>query len=186
MTLESSYRKAKSEKNNRINIIKNAINIKNNYKNNNETPSMKDVSDNSPTIFNDEDNNLNKNKNDNEDLDSKTISNNNIIKLNEEEEYLNNKSNDNTKQFNLNKQKSSKYPALNIIDKDNINLNIKDIIIENFSGYGTQLGKLIEQVPKMNTIEKFYNEQREKIIDFNLNNGNVIHIEAIKKIVRLI
>ena len=38
MTLESSYRKAKSEKNNRINIIKNSNNIKNNYKNNNETP----------------------------------------------------------------------------------------------------------------------------------------------------
>lgn len=183
MTLESSNRKTKSERHNKINIIKNSNNIKNNDKNNNVTPSMKNVSDNSPTIFNDEENNLN--KNDNEDLDSKTISNNNMIQLNEEEENSNNKSNDNKKSFNSNKQKNGKYPAINIIDKDNINLNIKDIIIENFSGYGTQLGKLTEQVPKLNTIEKFYNEQREKIITLNLNNGNVIHIEAIKKIVHL-
>ena len=175
MTLESSNKKTKNENDNKTNIIKNTnTKLKTNDKNKSITPSAKDISDNSPTIINDED--VNKKKG-NEDLE--TISNNNIINLNEEEEKSNNNNNENKK------QKYNKYSSINIIDKDDKTLNIKDIIINNFSWFGTQLGKLTERVPKINSIETFYNEQREKIISVNLKNGDFIQIEAIKKIIHL-
>jgi hypothetical protein len=175
MTLESSNKKTKNENDNKTNIIKNTnTKLKTNDKNKSITPSAKDISDNSPTIINDED--INKKKG-NEDLE--TISNNNIINLNEEEEKSNNNNNENKK------QKYNKYSSINIIDKDDKTLNIKDIIINNFSWFGTQLGKLTERVPKINSIEAFYNEQREKIISVNLKNGDFIQIEAIKKIIHL-
>ena len=175
MTLESSNKKTKNENDNKTNIIKNVnTKLKTNDKNKSITPSAKDISDNSPTIINDED--VNKKKG-NEDLE--TISNNNIINLNEEEEKSNNNNNENKK------QKYNKYSSINIIDKDDKTLNIKDIIINNFSWFGTQLGKLTESVPKINYIETFYNEQREKIISVNLKNGDFIQIEAIKKIIHL-
>ena len=175
MTLESSNKKTKNENDNKTNIIKNTnTKLKTNDKNKSITPSAKDISDNSPTIINDED--VNKKKG-NEDLE--TISNNNIINLNEEDEKSNNNNNENKK------QKYNKYSPINIIDKDDKTLNIKDIIINNFSWFGTQLGKLTERVPKINSIETFYNEQREKIISVNLKNVDFIQIEAIKKIIHL-
>ena len=175
MTLESSNKKTKNENDNKTNIIKNTnTKLKTNDKNKSITPSAKDISDNSPTIINDED--VNKKKG-NEDLE--TISNNNIINLNEEDEKSNNNNNENKK------QKYNKYSSINIIDKDDKTLNIKDIIINNFSWFGTQLGKLTERVPKINSIETFYNEQREKIISVNLKNVDFIQIEAIKKIIHL-
>ena len=184
MKLESSTKKTKNENDHKKNIIKKPSSNKINNNNNNDknkhksiTPSIKDFSDNSPTIVNDDDI---INKNNSENYDSKTISNNNnIINLNEEEEKSNNNNNENKK------QKYNKYSSINIIDKDDKTLNIKDIIINNFSWFGTQLGKLTESVPKINYIETFYNEQREKIISVNLKNGDFIQIEAIKKIIHL-
>lgn len=184
MSLESSNLKTKNEnKNNKINVIENSISNSNIKKNKDEsvTPSIKEMNDNSPTILNDEDNdNKTNKKNNNEDLDIKILSNNNTIKLNEDEENSNaNNKND------IKKQKYKKFPSINIIDKDDKNINIKEIIIDNFSSFGTQLGKLTEKVTSMSSIEAFYNEQRQKIISLNLNDGDIIYIEAIKKIIHL-
>ncbi len=183
MKLESSTKKTKNENDHKKNIIKkpstNKIN-NNNDKNKHKsiTPSIKDFSDNSPTIINDDDI---INKNNSENYDSKTISNNNnIINLNEEEEKSNNNNNNGNK-----KQKYNKFSSLNIIDKDDKSINIKDIIIDNFSWFGTQLGKLTERVPKISSIETFYKEQKEKIISVNLNNVENIQIEVIKKLIHL-
>lgn len=175
--LESSKIKSKSEKNNTKNS-----NIKNKIKS--VTPSNKDVSDNSPAIINDDENdNINKI----EDIETKSSNiNNNTIPLNENEEEENHENSPNIKkQLNSSTKKENKKKiSINIIDKKN-KINVKELIINNFSKFGSLLNDFNKYAPKINTIELFYNEQKEKIISMYFVGGDIIYIDTIKKITHL-
>ena len=177
-TLESTKKNPKNDKN--------KTQIKKNNKSKSVTPSIKEQSDNSPTIFNDDENHINKN----EDLDSKSKTNK-LIPLNEDEDEDEDENtysinNNNKKQLNINsKKQKNKIVSINIIDKNDKNFNIKEKIIEKFSQFDSIISGLTKDLQKMNSIEAFYNEQKQKIISVNLVDNNIIHIEAIKKIIHL-
>ena len=177
-TLESTKKNPKNDKN--------KTQIKKNNKSKSVTPSIKEQSDNSPTIFNDDENHINKN----EDLDSKSKTNK-LIPLNEDEDEDEDENtysinNNNKKQLNINsKKQKNKIVSINIIDKNDKNFNIKEKIIEKFSQFDSIISGLTKDLQKMNSIEAFYNEQKQKIISVNLVDTNIIHIEAIKKIIHL-
>jgi len=177
-TLESTKKNPKNDKN--------KTQIKKNNKSKSVTPSIKEQSDNSPTIFNDDENHINKN----EDLDSKSKTNK-LIPLNEDEDEDEDENtysinNNNKKQLNINsKKQKNKIVSINIIDKNDKNFNIKEKIIEKFSQFDSKISGLTKDLQKMNSIEAFYNEQKQKIISVNLVDTNIIHIEAIKKIIHL-
>ena len=173
-----------STKNNKIDNNKNEIK-KGNDKSKSVTPSIKNQSDNSPTIVNDDENHINKN----EELDSKSNTHK-IIPLNEDEdedENTNSINTNNKKQLNSHskRQNNNKMVSINIIDKHDKNLNIKEKINEKFIKFDTLLTALTQKLQKMNSIEIFYNEQKQKIISVNLIDNNIIHIETIKKIIHL-
>ena len=172
-----------SKKNNKIENNKNEIK-KSNDKSKSVTPSIKDQSDNSPTIINDDENHINKK----EELDSKSKIHN-IIPLNENEDEDENTNSINTNKKQLNshskKQNNNKIISINIIDKHDKNINIKEKIIEKFAKFDMLLTGLTKELQKMNSIEVFYNEQKQKIISINLVDNNIIQIETIKKIIHL-
>ena len=180
--LESSKTKTKAEAN--ANKLTNKTNKKNKNKSQTQTPSIKEVTDDSPTIVNDDENHINKN----EDINTHIIkiSNNNTIALNEEEDENKDKNqlNDNIPN-NISKQNNKKKLYVNIIDKNDKNINVKEIIIKSFSKFGENLTKIVKFVQKMTTVEMFYNELKEKIITVDLVEENIIHIDSIKKITHL-
>ena len=180
--LESSKNKTKAEAN--ANKLTNKTNKKNKNKSQTQTPSIKEVTDDSPTIVNDDENHINKN----EDINAHIIkiSNNNTIALNEEEDENKDKNQlNNNISNNISKQNNKKKLYVNIIDKNDKNINLKEIIVENFSKFGENLTKLVKFVQKMTTIEMFYNELKEKIIKVDLVEENIIYIDSIKKITHL-
>ena len=169
ISLESSNKKVKTEKNNKNkNIINTDIKNKEEKKSNLKT--KKEKVDSSPTILNDDENLINTNN----EVENKP-STNNLISLNEDDEEKSNKTNNNLnnlqKQANSNtkRRKVDKKISINIIDKDNKNLNIKEKIIENFSEFSSQIRALVKIFEKISPIETFYNEQKEKIMSLELN-----------------
>ena len=185
--LLASKIKSKSENNNNI---KNSNNI-NKEKNKSVTPSNnsnKDVCDNSPTIINDDENHINK-KEELDNISNIDKINNHTIPLNEEEEenISNNNSSNSKKQINSSTKKKSDKNKLfiNIIDKNDNKINIKEKILENFTNFGSILTKIENIVPKINSIKDFYKEQKDKIIAMNFTDNNIIYIETIKKITHL-
>ena len=185
ISLESTKTKSKSVINDKN--IKITTNKKNN---NNKSPSIKDIS-NSPTIINEEENHINKK----EEIESKSNinNNNNTIPLNEEEDNSNNNINNNNNNNKNNKNSNSKIKKkkinknlpINVRDKDNKNFDLREKIIENFTTYNSYLSKLVEILPKVNDIQKFYNQNKDKIISEELKNINVIYFFSIKKIIHL-
>ena len=179
--LLASKIKSKSENNNNI---KNQ-NIINKEKNASITSSNKDICDNSPTIINDDENHINKK----EELDKTSNINNHTIPLNEEDEENidNNNASNNKKQFSSSTKKKTNKNKLfiNIIDKNDNKINIKEKIIEYFSNFDSILTKLEGVESKINSIKDFYKEQKDKIIKMNLTDNNIIYIETIKKITHL-
>ena len=178
ISLESTKTKNENNKKNK--------NIKNSETKNNEgkksIPKLKkDEFDKSPTILNDNENQINT-YNEEESIPNS----NNLISLNENEEEKSNNTNNLQKMENSNtkRRKIEKKISINIIDKDDKNLNIKEKIIENFYEFSNRLSYLVKIFPKMNSIESFYIEQKEKIKTSELN-YNTIYIGTIKKIVHL-
>lgn len=171
----------KSKNENKNNIKNSNINKE---KNKSNTPSNKDICDNSPTIINDDENHINKK----EELDNISNINNHTIPLNEEEENIdNNNCSNNKKQFNSSTKKKSNINKLfiNIIDKNDNKINIKEKILEYFSKFDSILTKIENIEQKINSIKDFYKEQKDKIITMNLTDNNIIYIETIKKITHL-
>ena len=180
INLESSKTKVKSEK--ISNKLSNKTNNKNNYVS--QTPLIKDVSDSSPTIMNDDENHINKNEDKN--FNNINISNNNTISLNEEEDDNRRKNYSNNNNSNgTNKQNIKKKLYVNAVDKNDEKLNLKIIILDYFSKFGEILSKIIKFVQKLSTVEIFYKELKEKIITVDLIEENIIYIDALKKITHL-
>lgn len=160
----------------------NKLNNKTKIKSHTHTPSIKDISDNSPMIINDDENHINKNEDKN---NSVNINNNNIISLKEEEDENKNQLNNINSSNCDEKDNDKKKLYINIIDKIDKKMNLKENIIEKFSKFGEILSKITENVQKMMMVEIFYNEQKEKIIAVNLVDENIIDIDTIKKIIHL-
>ena len=180
ISLESTNKKTKNENNKKNKNIKNSE-TKNNEGKKSISKLKKDEFDKSPTILNDNENQINT-YNEEESIPNS----NNLISLNENEEEKSNNTNNLQKMENSNtkRRKIEKKISINIIDKDDKNLNIKEKIIENFYEFSNRLSYLVKIFPKMNSIESFYIEQKEKIKTSELN-YNTIYIGTIKKIVHL-
>ena len=183
-SLEMTKTKSKSEINsNKIKKIE-----KNNNKDKSTSPNINDMS-NSPSIVNDEENNINNTKD--EDNKSNKI-NSNLISLNEEDDEQTNKNN-NEKNKNLKSKLDSKKQKkngnnnfyINLIDKDNKDFNLREKILDNFSSYSKILSKLTEILPKINEVENFFNQNKEKMISNELKNINIVYIKSIKKFIHL-
>jgi len=175
ITLQSSTKKNKENKNK----DKKSYNI--------PSPSNKNINDNSPTIMNEEENEANLKK---EELNLKS-NDNRIIPLNEDEE--NDKQNiesnisDNKTNSKVKKRINNLInTSVNIIDKNNKNYNLKDKLIEIISTFGTYLSKFTNLNPKMKSIENFYEEQKNKLLSFNLLDNNMISIDTVKKCIHLL
>ena len=189
-SLEMTKTKSKSEKNSN----KNKKIEKNNDKDKSTSPNINDMS-NSPSIVNDEENHIN-NINNTKDEDKKTNMNSNLISLNEEEDEQTNKKNNDTKNKNLNsnskldskihkKNSNNSNFYINLIDKDNKDFNLREKILDNFSNYSKILSKLTEILPKINEVENFFNQNKEKMISNDLKNINIVYIKSIKKFIHL-
>ena len=184
-SLEMTKTKSKSEINsNKIKKIE-----KNNNKDKSTSPNINDMS-NSPSIVNDEENHINNLKD--EDNKSNNI-NSNLISLNEEDDELTKKNNNDKKNKNLNSKLDSKIQKkngnnnfyINLIDKDNKDFNLREKILDNFSSYSKILSKLTEILPKINEVENFFNQNKEKMISNELKNINIVYIKSIKKFIHL-
>ena len=184
-SLEMTKTKSKSEINsNKIKKIE-----KNNNKDKSTSPNINDMS-NSPSIVNDEENHINNIK----DEDNKSIKiNSNLISLNEEDDEQTSKNNNDKKNKNLNSKLDSKIQKktgnnnfyINLIDKDNKDFNLREKILDNFSSYSKILSKLTEILPKINEVENFFNQNKEKMISNELKNINIVYIKSIKKFIHL-
>ena len=184
-SLEMTKTKSKSEINsNKIKKIE-----KNNNKDKSTSPNINDMS-NSPSIVNDEENHINNIK----DEDNKSIKiNSNLISLNEEDDEQTNKKNNDKRSKNLNSKLDSKIQKkncnnnfyINLIDKDNKDFNLREKILDNFSSYSKILSKLTEIFPKINEVENFFNQNKEKMISNELKNINIVYIKSIKKFIHL-
>jgi hypothetical protein len=185
-SLEMTKTKSKSDKNsNKIQKIE-----KNNDKDKSTSPNINDMS-NSPSIVNDEENHINNTKE--EDNKSNKV-NSNLISLNEEDDELTNKNNSDKKNKNLKSKLDSKIQKkngnnnnfyINLIDKDNKDFNLREKILDNFSNYSKILSKLTEILPKINEVEKFFNQNKEKMISNELKNINIVYIKSLKKFIHL-
>ena len=184
-SLEMTKTKSKSEINsNKIKKIE-----KNNNKDKSTSPNINDMS-NSPSIVNDEENHINNIKD--EDNKSNKI-NSNLISLNEEDDEQTNKKNNDKRSKNLNSKLDSKIQKktgnnkfyINLIDKDNKDFNLREKILDNFSSYSKILSKLTEIFPKINEVENFFNQNKEKMISNELKNINIVYIKSIKKFIHL-
>jgi len=189
-SLEMTKTKSKSEKNSN----KNKKIEKTNDKDKSTSPNINDMS-NSPSIVNDEENHAN-NINNTKDEDNKSNINSNLISLNEEEDEQTNKNN--SDKNNKNKNSSSKLDSkiqkknsnnsnfyINLIDKDNKDFNLREKILDNFSNYSKILSKLTEILPKINEVENFFNQNKEKMISNDLKNINIVYIKSLKKFIHL-
>ena len=74
---------------------------------------------------------------------------------------------------------------INLIDKDNKDFNLREKILDNFSSYSKILSKLTEIFPKINEVENFFNQNKEKMISNELKNINIVYIKSIKKFIHL-
>jgi hypothetical protein len=185
-SLEMTKTKSKSEINsNKIKKIE-----KNNNKDKSTSPNINDMS-NSPSIVNDEENHINNTKE--EDNKSNKV-NSNLISLNEEDDELTNKNNSDKKNKNLKSKLDSKIQKkngnnnnfyINLIDKDNKDFNLREKILDNFSNYSKFLSKLTEILPKINEVENFFNQNKEKMISNELKNINIVYIKSLKKFIHL-
>ena len=185
-SLEMTKTKSKSDKNsNKIQKIE-----KNNDKDKSTSPNINDMS-NSPSIVNDEENHINNTKE--EDNKSNKV-NSNLISLNEEDDELTNKNNSDKKNKNLKSKLDSKIQKkngnnnnfyINLIDKDNKDFNLREKILDNFSNYSKILSKLTEILPKINEVENFFNQNKEKMISNELKNINIVYIKSLKKFIHL-
>lgn len=189
-SLEMTKTKSKSEKNSN----KNKKIEKTNDKDKSTSPNINDMS-NSPSIVNDEENHAN-NINNTKDEDNKSNMNSNLISLNEEDDEQTNKNNGD--ENNKNKNSSSKLDSkiqkknsnnsnfyINLIDKDNKDFNLREKILDNFSNYSKILSKLTEILPKINEVENFFNQNKEKMISNDLKNINIVYIKSLKKFIHL-
>lgn len=189
-SLEMTKTKSKSEKNSN----KNKKIEKTNDKDKSTSPNINDMS-NSPSIVNDEENHAN-NINNTKDEDNKSNMNSNLISLNEEDDEQTNKNN--SDKNNKNKNSSSKLDSkiqkknsnnsnfyINLIDKDNKDFNLREKILDNFSNYSKILSKLTEILPKINEVENFFNQNKEKMISNDLKNINIVYIKSLKKFIHL-
>jgi len=180
-SLEMTKTKSKSDKNSN----KNKKKEKNNDQDKSTSPNINDMS-NSPSIVNDEENKVNNAKED----DNKSNINSNLISLNEEDDEQTNKNNSDKKNKNLNskipkKSGNSTNFYINLIDKDNKDFNLREKILDNFSNYSKILSKLTEILPKINEVENFFNQNKEKMISNDLKNINIVYIKSIKKFIHL-
>ena len=184
-SLEMTKTKSKSE----INSNKIKKKETNNNKDKSTSPNINDMS-NSPSIVNDEENHINNIK----DEDNKSIKiNSNLISLNEEDDEQTSKNNNDKKNKNLNSKLDSKIQKkignnnfyINLIDKDNKDFNLREKILDNFSSYSKILSKLTEILPKINEVENFFNQNKEKMISNELKNINIVYIKSIKKFIHL-
>lgn len=189
-SLEMTKTKSKSEKNSN----KNKKIEKTNDKDKSTSPNINDMS-NSPSIVNDEENHAN-NINNTKDEGNKSNMNSNLISLNEEDDEQTNKNN--SDKNNKNKNSSSKLDSkiqkknsnnsnfyINLIDKDNKDFNLREKILDNFSNYSKILSKLTEILPKINEVENFFNQNKEKMISNDLKNINIVYIKSLKKFIHL-
>lgn len=189
-SLEMTKTKSKSEKNSN----KNKKIEKNDDKDKSTSPNINDMS-NSPSIVNDEENHAN-NINNTKDEDNKSNMNSNLISLNEEDDEQTNKNN--SDKNNKNKNSRSKLDSkiqkknsnnsnfyINLIDKDNKDFNLREKILDNFSNYSKILSKLTEILPKINEVENFFNQNKEKMISNDLKNINIVYIKSLKKFIHL-
>jgi len=189
-SLEMTKTKSKSEKNSN----KNKKIEKTNDKDKSTSPNINDMS-NSPSIVNDEENHAN-NINNTKDEDNKSNMNSNLISLNEEDDEQTNKNN--SDKNNKNKNSRSKLDSkiqkknsnnsnfyINLIDKDNKDFNLREKILDNFSNYSKILSKLTEILPKINEVENFFNQNKEKMISNDLKNINIVYIKSLKKFIHL-
>ena len=180
-SLEMTKTKSKSDKNSN----KNKKKEKNNDQDKSTSPNINDMS-NSPSIVNDEENKVNNAKED----DNKSNINSNLISLNEDDDEQTNKNNSDKKNKNLNskipkKSGNSTNFYINLIDKDNKDFNLREKILDNFSNYSKILSKLTEILPKINEVENFFNQNKEKMISNDLKNINIVYIKSIKKFIHL-
>lgn len=186
-SLEMTKTKSKLDKSNKNSKIE-----KNNDKDKSTSPNINDVS-NSPSIVNDEENHINNINNTNNEENKSNI-NSNIIPLNEEDEEQASRNHSDKKNKNLKSNLNSKIQKknsnnnnfyINLIDKDNKDFNLREKILDNFSNYSKYLSKLTEILPKINEVENFFNQNKEKMISNDLKNINIVYIKSIKKFIHL-
>ena len=51
--------------------------------------------------------------------------------------------------------------------------------MDNFSNYSKILSKLTEILPKINEVENFFNQNKEKMISNDLKNINIVYIKSL-------